>query len=124
MQSVLKNELKFIFTDLVGDIVKFPVWWYTTGLKKTALGCLKSIKAVEKRWNLRVWVKNIFVPMFGEYNWQGRIISFFMRVFQIIIRSIFVGIWAVIVFVLFVAYIALPIFIIWQILYHWTVIWQ
>jgi len=35
-----------------------------------------------------VWTKNIFVPMFGMHDWQSRIISFFMRVVQIIGRSI------------------------------------
>lgn len=124
MQTVVKNELKFVFTDLVGDIVKFPVWWYTTGLKKAAMGCINSVKATQERWNLKVWVKNIFVPMFGEYNWQGRIISFFMRLFQIIVRSIFVAVWAVLAFIVFIAYIILPIFIISQIIYHWTVIFN
>lgn len=122
MQTVLKNELKFIFTDFVGDIVKFPVWWYTTGLKKAALGCINSVKNVEKRWNLRIWIRNLFVPMFGEYDWQGRIISFFVRIVQIIIRSILVSVWTILVFLAFIIHIILPFFILWQILYHWTII--
>ena len=37
---------------------------------------------------IKVWIKNIFVPMFGMHDWQSRIISFFMRVVQIIGRAI------------------------------------
>jgi hypothetical protein len=124
MENIFKNELKFVVVELVGDAIRFPVWWYTTGLKKTARGCINSVKATEERWGLRIWAKNIFVPMFGEYDWQGRIISFFMRLFQIIARSIFVGIWAIIMFILFLAWLVLPAFILSQILYHWTVVFS
>ena len=62
MQSAIRNEIKFVLVELIGDAVRFPIWWYTTGLKKTGQGCINSIVMTEHRWGLHIWVKNIFVP--------------------------------------------------------------
>jgi len=57
---------------------------------------------------LGVWIKNLFVPMFQQYDWQGRIISFFMRLFQIIFRFIGFIIMFAIYLVIFLGWFALP----------------
>jgi hypothetical protein len=44
-----------------------------------------------------VWWKYLLVPMYGEYSWQGRIISFFVRLLQGIIRGVLSVVWVVIV---------------------------
>lgn len=122
MQSITKNEAKFIFLDLIGDFFYFPIWWYTVGFKKVILSCFQSIQDTEERLNLMIWIKNLFVPMFGEYDWQGRIISFFMRLAQIIFRSIFLLIWSLLALSFLMFWLILPLFILSQILYHSTVI--
>lgn len=122
MQSIVKNELKFVLKDLLGEFIYLPVWWYTAGLKITFLRCTGSIKDLSDRMGLMVWIKNILVPLFGQYDWQGRIISFFMRVFQIIFRSIFVGIWSVMALAFFLVWLILPVLIVSQILYHSTMV--
>lgn len=53
-----------------------------------------------------VWVKNIFVPMFGQRDWQSRIISFVMRVVNIIGRSFAGLIWGLFLLVVGLVYIA------------------
>ena len=65
-----------------------------------------------------VWVKNLFVPMFGLHDWQSRLISVFMRGLQIILRGI--GLVAWMFFVLFLAcvYLIIPILTIGFILFH------
>lgn len=59
---------------------------------------MKEAFAIGNR-NLAVtlWIKNWFVPMFGQHDWQGRIISVFIRTVQIIIRSILFVLWSVVV---------------------------
>ncbi len=115
MSSLLEESAKYIFLDIIGNVLYFPVWWYTKGLKKSFIFCLNQIKEVEKYLALSIWIKNIFTPMYGQYDWQGRIISFFMRVIQIIFRSIFLLIWAILCFVLFLIWVALPALAVWQI---------
>jgi hypothetical protein len=41
-----------------------------------------------KRLNLLVWIKNIFVPMYGQRDITGVLVSIFMRLVQIIFRSV------------------------------------
>ncbi|MFH0856875.1 MAG: hypothetical protein V1860_03190 [bacterium] len=118
MDTLLKESAKYIFLDIIGDIFYFPLWWYTRGAKKAFIFCANGIKDVEKYLALSVWMKNIFTPMFGQYDWQGRIISFFMRLFQIIFRSLFLLIWAILYTILFLMWLALPIFSAWRVWVH------
>lgn len=56
-----------------------------------------------------VWVKNLFVPMFGQRDWQSRIISIFVRLGNIVFRSIALAVWACLMLLLVLFYIiALP----------------
>lgn len=41
-----------------------------------------------RAYAFRVWIKNFFVPMYGQHDWTGRIISVFMRFFVLIGRAI------------------------------------
>ena len=67
---------------------------------------------------ISVWIKNIFVPMFGQNDWQSRLISIFMRSVQIVGRSIGLVIIAVAVALALVVYITAPIFVALQAAYH------
>lgn len=115
MESLFKESAKYIFLDIIGDIFYFPVWWYAKGAKKAFLFCWEGIKDVEEYLALSIWIKNIFTPMYAQYDWQGRIISFFMRLIQIIIRSAFLSFWMVVYLILFFAWLLLPVFAAWRI---------
>jgi hypothetical protein len=117
-QNVAIKSLRFLFVDVIADIGYFPFWWYSTGLKNAALRLINTISDADREVALSVWVKNIFKPMFGQYDWQSRIISFVMRVFQIIARALVVIVWFLFSCVIFIAWIALPLFIAAQILFN------
>lgn len=95
---------KYFFVDLVGGVLAFPVWWYTRGTVLVLAWAGDSIRDSGRALSLGVWVKNLFVPMYGERGAEGRIISFFIRFCVMILRAIAVGIWSVIVGVLVVLY--------------------
>jgi len=101
--------LKYTFLDLFGGILRFPVWWYTRGLVSAAQAGLRAVQSYAAMLAVGVWVRNVFVPMFGARDWQSRIISFFMRVFQIIARSLIVCLFATIVLIALVLYTVLPV---------------
>jgi hypothetical protein len=67
---------------------------------------------------LFVWIKNIFTPMYGQYDWQGRLISLFMRIVQIIFRGFVMLICVGIAVALLIIWIILPPFVVWQIFYQ------
>ncbi|MFH1711816.1 MAG: hypothetical protein ABH846_01090 [Patescibacteria group bacterium] len=116
--STLSLTVKFFFVDLLGGIVKWPVWWYTKGLALRIEGAIRSVKYVWQLQAVGVWIKNIFVPMFGQYDWQSRMISVFMRIVNIIGRSIYVMVWAILVFLGIFVYFALPIVAVMFSIYH------
>ena len=100
------------------DLVRFPWWWYTDGLLKTVRFCSSAIAGYTRSLALRVWVTNLFVPMFGQYDWQSRIISFFMRLAQIFGRVLVIGVWTVLMGFLLVGYVIAPMVTAGLFLYH------
>jgi hypothetical protein len=64
------------------------------------------------RLGLKIWIKNIFKPMFGQYDIPGKLISFFMRIFQIIVRGLILILWSVLMLTFTCVWICLPIVII------------
>ncbi len=96
------------FTGLVADVVGFLPWWYTRGLRRMALYCLGSIESTARSFGVSVWLKNLLVPMDGMYDWQSRIISFVVRVFQLIFRGIGLCLWSVFMFAVLIGYVVAP----------------
>lgn len=107
-QNAAVAAVRFVALDLVGDALAFPVWWYTAGFLKF-LGWL-GVQA-RAQWHtigLGVWLKNLFVPMFGQTDVWGRIISFFIRLGQIIGRGIWYLATLLLIVVAAVLWVAFP----------------
>lgn len=105
-----------ILARVIWDFLYFPIWWYSAGLLKILRGVGDFYKKQEASLNFLVWLKNIFVPMYGQYDFTGRLVSFFIRLIQVIYRGAVMLI--VIVFgLIFIAfYITLPFLILLAIL--------
>lgn len=116
-QNLVLQSLKYIIWDLLGDFIKFPIWWYTKGAFRALLFCVNKLVETEKSFALRVWIKNLFKPMFGQRDWQGKIISFFMRLIQIIFRSIALAIYLLIIIFIFGLWLVIPLIIVYEIFY-------
>ena len=104
--------------DLLKDIVYFPLWWYSRGLAQLVIKLKDFLLNKEKSLALLVWIKNIHKPMYGQYDWQGMLISFFMRLFQIIARGLFLLFWLVLALVIFLIWLILPIFVVYEIIFQ------
>jgi len=94
--------------EFVLDILYFPIWWYTGGAKKALVWCYYQWQDANIQMAPGLWLKNIFVPMFGQHDWQGRLMSFFIRFCNVIVRSIFLLIWTGILAVVFVLWMIFP----------------
>jgi hypothetical protein len=97
------------------DAITFPWWWYTRGLKRVLGWGGRTLKGWERAVGLRLWLKNLFVPMFGQTDWQGRIISFFMRLAVLFGRTLQVVFGSLAVLLILAIYLMLPPFVLWQI---------
>ena len=119
---MMSNNLPVFSAKVLGeigwDILYFPVWWYTRGLVFTASSLSTFLQNREKALALRVWLKNIFTPMYAQRDWQGILISIFMRIVEIIIRSIILLFWIITAIVGLLLWLILPPFVIYEILFQ------
>jgi len=76
-----------IILQVLGEILYFPVWWYSVGLLRFSKALGLFWLGQEESLGLSVWIKNIFVPMYGQRDIASRLISFVMRTVQIIFRG-------------------------------------
>ena len=100
-----------IILDFLWHIVYFPIWWYTGGIKYIIVYCFGLFRTGNDYLAPGLWLRNILVPMFGQNDWQGRIVSVFMRIVNIIGRSIALFVWTMVVLAIFVMWIVWPAFI-------------
>ena len=104
--------LQRLALDFLLDLVYFPVWWYSAGAKKALLFCFHRLQDANAYLAPGLWFKNVFVPMFGQYDWQGRIVSFIVRLANVIMRSFGMLLWLTILVIVFFAWIVFPIFVV------------
>ncbi|OGL66029.1 hypothetical protein A3B21_00680 [Candidatus Uhrbacteria bacterium RIFCSPLOWO2_01_FULL_47_24] len=109
------QTLRTVLLDVVADFFYTPVWWYTRGLLKQMRAVSGSLAARQDALGISVWIKNISKPMYGQYDIAGRIISFFMRLAQIIGRSIVLIIWAGLLLIWLMIWVLIPVGIVYLI---------
>ena len=103
--------LQRLLLEAILDIFYFPIWWYTKGAAHALRWCFNLLKTGNANLAPGLWLANLFVPMFGQYDFQGRLVSFFMRLAQIFARSVALFVWFSLCFVLFLAWLGLPIIV-------------
>ena len=82
-----------VVNELFGSILLFPVWWYTRGLRHVLTWAKNFMRDANESYALSVWIKNLFVPMYGDSEWSGRVLSFFVRCGLIAVRGGAVLVW-------------------------------
>lgn len=98
--------LQRIALDFLLSIIYFPFWWYSGGIKKAGIYSLNLFLSGNSSLAPGLWLKNIFVPMFGQTDWQGRLVSVLMRFVNIIFRALALVLWAVVAILVFLLWLA------------------
>lgn len=88
MKSRVGSVAQLLFVDLLGSVAWFPVWWYTAGFALAAQKALAMLRYRANAYAFKVWIRNFFTPMYGQYDWTGRLVSVFMRFVVLVGRSI------------------------------------
>ncbi|MBI3956881.1 MAG: hypothetical protein HY340_02725 [Candidatus Kerfeldbacteria bacterium] len=100
---------RFVFVDVLFDVVRFPFWWYARGVTKGFRWWLEQLEDGEERLALIVLIKNLGRPMFGDYTREGRAISFVVRIVQLAVSIILYGVWTILVTLAWVVwFLAIP----------------
>lgn len=108
-QNIFFVAGKSILVDLIGDVIYFPIWWYTAGFFQVLKNFARNIKSMASQLALRLLVLNIFKPMFAQYDRAGRIISFFMRIVILVGRAVYFMLYLIVQTALVLVWLLLPI---------------
>jgi len=116
-QNIVISSFKFVLVEIIGEVLYFPIWWYTKGAQKFFLFFWQKIVATQRGLGVGIWLVNLFTPMYGQADWPGRLISFFVRLFQIIVRFLALVIWTLFMIIIFLFWLMLPLLVAYQIYY-------
>ena len=98
-----------IFADAIFDIFLFPIWWYSKGLSRLTAYLFAALQMANIKLAPGLWLKNLFVPMFGQTDWQGRLMSVFMRIANVFFRGIVLFFYMVLLLSMMICWVFLPI---------------
>lgn len=91
MTSFFTQLVKYLSLDIFGSLITFPVWWYEKGFIEMATLAVRELRYRVKSYSFALWIKNLFVPMYGQYDLAGRAVSVFMRIVVLIGRGLALG---------------------------------
>ncbi len=97
-----------LFIDALLHVLLLPLWWYTVGLTRFAKKVFSWFRLGNEYLVPLLWWGHLFVPMFGAVQWQERLISFFMRLVNALIRTFLLAVWAVILVLVIMVWCVLP----------------
>ncbi|MBI4458212.1 hypothetical protein HY633_04575 [Candidatus Uhrbacteria bacterium] len=97
-----------IAANVFGSLASFPVWWYTRGALRMAGKCFGLVREQARDYGVNVWIKNLFVPMFGQRDIWGKLISFWLRSTMIIFYSFLLLMLSLAMLAAMAAWLALP----------------
>ena len=78
----------FLAADLFGSLLRFPLWWYGEGIIRLSGWMRGRLLYRWKSYAFVIWMQNLFVPMYGQYDWAGRLVSFVMRLVVLAARAV------------------------------------
>lgn len=116
--TVPKHILRFFWKDFLGDFLAFPLWWYSRGTLRVITYIMDSASRYAYTLSLRIWIKNLFVPMYGQYDLAGRAISFVLRIVVLFYRTILFVFWVFILLGVLCLWIFGPLLVVWYMLFQ------
>jgi hypothetical protein len=104
----IANSNLALLSGIIFSVLYFPVWWYSLGFFRFAKRIFSFWREQAFSLAVLVWLKNIFTPMYGQSDFVGRLISFGVRLVQVIIRSFILLIWLIICLIIILFWPAFP----------------
>ncbi len=106
------NSRAALVVSLILNFLYFPIWWYSFGFFKFLRSVFLFWQQQAYSLGVLVWIKNIFVAMYGQQDLAGRLISFGIRLVQIIFRTGVLMLWLFLCLLAILTWLALPLIII------------
>lgn len=112
MTSTTGRSITFILREIVGEVLYFPVWWYSQGLVLAWRRFIRQWLGIYDRVGLRYLIVNMGKPMYGDYSRSGKVISFFFRLLLVGWSLLALSVGGLVVFFIFVLWVISPLIVI------------
>lgn len=101
------------------------IWWYSTGLLTLLRQVRDHIRSYARSLNLQILTRYLFVPMYGYNDIWSRLISFSVRLVQLVVITIATFIYIVFECIVIAAWVGLPVVVVGNIVYQLGgIVWQ
>ena len=78
MASRTSAVARFLFLDLAGSVIRFPAWWYTTGIARVFFDSMRPLRF---RWKELRRIVKVFLCAIGILVWIAAPIVFLLLAF-------------------------------------------
>jgi hypothetical protein len=89
-------------------LIDFWIWWYFIEGKKVLLKMVADWSFVLAYLNLAPMLTNLFVPLFQDSSWEGKLVAVPFRLTWVLVGGIAMLFYSLVVLLGFIAYLALP----------------
>lgn len=106
------RALRLPFQLLAEELISVPawlIWWYGEGFVGVAKYLVRTISFRASSYALAIWMRDLFVPMYGQVDWTGRLVSLLMRIVVISYRSIALFVEAIMNVMLALLWLTIPV---------------
>jgi hypothetical protein len=108
-QSTATRATLFVLRELIGELLYFPVWWYSHGLASTSRALTRKWYNLLNRLAIPILARTMGRPMYGDYTRSGRVISFFFRLLLLGTRLFVLVGWTLMLLLALLAWVLGPI---------------
>lgn len=113
---MINTIFMILLRDVLLDALTAPIWWYTEGLANVFRFFVRNAAYGANVIGIGIWARALFKPMYGERSWQGRIVSFVMRLFVLVWDSVIYVILLAFLLIFVVTWILMPPLVVWQLM--------
>ncbi len=91
------------------EVGRFVIWWYGAGLKNIFHWAWQELAELEDHIHWKQWACALFIPMYGQNDWRGRMVSVVMRFVVLVYKTLWVLVWIVFHAIILGTYIVFPV---------------
>lgn len=100
------------------------LWWYSDGLLNLIRHVREQVRSFSQSLNLQILTKYLFVPMYGYNDIGSRVISFSVRLVQLVVITMTTMGYILLESLVIVLWLSIPVVVLGNILYQLgLVIW-
>lgn len=105
-------SLVYLTQRFIYRIYMFFHGWYVGGLRVIGGKLISVLESMDRTWALRITLRNIFKPLYGDQSFIGSVLGFFFRLGRVVIAGLIYSVITAVGLAIYAAWAAIPMYII------------